>query len=103
MQVIKETKMQKKVVSAVTSKQLMERAACELTGVSKAAIAAGHRMMAPERDAESIHARTLLSCTARVTSTKGGGVHALLTDAFGTTLEISGGEVCAAVAPSSNS
>jgi hypothetical protein len=66
-------------------------------GVRRAAIAASHRMTALERDAEAIHAKTLLNCTARVLSTKERGIHALLTDANGVTVEISGGELAVAV------
>jgi hypothetical protein len=45
------------------------KAEVALNGVRKAAIAASHRMAALEREAESIHTKTLLSCTARVVST----------------------------------
>src|ERR1700730_3682749 len=70
----------------------------ELTGVRRAAITAGHRMAALERDAEAIHTKTLLSCTARVVSTQERGVHALITDDNGVTVEISGGDLMASVA-----
>ena len=83
------------------TKQLVidtEGASHELTGVRKAAIAAAKRLSALEEQAEALHAKTLLSCTARVVSTKDGGIHALLTDAHGVTMEIAGGEVAVAVA-----
>jgi hypothetical protein len=70
----------------------------ELTGVRRAAIAAGHRMAALESAADEIHAKTLLSCSARVASTPERGVHALITDDHGVTIEISGGALMAAVA-----
>jgi hypothetical protein len=54
-------------------------------------------MAALERDAEAIHTKTMLSCTARVLSTKERGIHALLTDGNGVTVEISGGELAVAV------
>ena len=60
------------------------KAEAELTGVRKAAIAAGHRM--------AIHTRTLLSCTARFVSTKQDGVHALIVDDHAVAIEISGGD-----------
>jgi hypothetical protein len=69
-----------------------------MTGVRKAAQAAGRRMAALEEQADAIHAKTLLSCTARVVSTQEGGVHALITDHHGVTMEIAGGEVAVAVA-----
>jgi hypothetical protein len=84
-------------VSEAASKQLIETATRELTGIPKAALAAGHRMAALERAAEAIHAKTLLSCTARVTSSPEAGLHALLTDAHGVTIEISGGQLAAAI------
>ena len=56
-------------------------AARELSGVRKAAMAAGRRMSALEEQAEALHAKTLLSCTARIVSTPESGLHALLTDA----------------------
>ena len=73
------------------------KAEVELTGVRKAAMSAGRRMQALERDAEAVHVKTLLSCTARVLSTKENGVHALITDAHGVTVEIAGGELAVAV------
>jgi hypothetical protein len=88
--------------TTASTKQLVidtEGASHELTGVRKAAIAANHWMAALERQAEDVHAKTLLSCTARVVSTKEGGIHALITDDRGVTVEISGGELCAAIAP----
>jgi len=74
------------------------KAEAELTGIRRAAITAGHRMAALKRDAEAIHTKTLLTCTARVVSTPERGVHALLTDDNGVTVEISGGSVAVAVA-----
>ena len=74
------------------------RAETELTGVRRAAIAASHRMAALERAADEIHAKTLLSCSARVVSTQERGVHALITDDNGVTVEISGGSLMASVA-----
>lgn len=74
------------------------KAEAGLTGVRRAAIAAGHRMAALEREAENIHVKTMLACTARVTSTPKHGVHALLVDDNGVTVEISGGAVAVAVA-----
>jgi hypothetical protein len=68
------------------------KAEAELTDVRKAAIAAGHRMATLERDAEAIHTRTLLSCTARFVSTKQDGVHALIVDDHAVAIEISGGD-----------
>jgi hypothetical protein len=84
-------------VSEAASKQLIETATRELTGIPKAALAAGHRMAALERAAEAIHARTVLSCSARVTSSQANGVHALITDAHGVVIEICGGELAAAI------
>jgi hypothetical protein len=50
------------------------KAEAGLTGVRRAAIAAGHRMAALEREAENIHVKTMLARTARVTSTPKHGV-----------------------------
>jgi hypothetical protein len=90
----------KKVTSAATaaSKQLIETATHELSGVRKAALAAGRRMQALELAAEAIHARTMTTCTARVTSTPESGLHALLVDGHGTVIEISGGQLAASIA-----
>ena len=90
----------KKVVSAASaasSKQLIETATHELTGIRKAAMAAGRRMAALEQAADAIHARTMTTCTARVTSTPETGLHALLVDGHGTTIEISGGQLAATI------
>jgi hypothetical protein len=91
----------RKVTSSVTapaSKELITKAETGLTGIHKAAMAAGRRMSALEEQAEALHAKTLLSCTARVVSTQQDGVHALITDHHGVTVEIAGGELAVAVA-----
>jgi hypothetical protein len=75
-----------------------ETAAVEtLNGIRKAAAAAGKRMQALEAQAEEIHARTMQTCTARIVSGPD-GVHALIRDSHGVTVEISGGNVALAVA-----
>jgi hypothetical protein len=83
--------------SGVAAQKLIEAATHELTGVRKAALTAGRRMQALELAAEAIHEKTLLTCTARLTSTPEAGLHALLTDAHGTTIEISGGQLAASI------
>lgn len=75
----------------------IQKAMTELTGVRKAAVAAGRRMQALERQADEIHTRTMISCTARVVSTKEGGIHALITDQHGSTVELSGGSLAISV------
>jgi hypothetical protein len=90
-----------KIVKPKTTLLAIEAATHELTGIRKAAMSAGRRMVALEEQAETLHAKTLLSCTARIISTPESGLHALLTDAC-VTIEISGGAVVAAVASSAS-
>lgn len=88
----------------MAGKQLTTReqdAVKQLNSIKLAAAAAARRMQALENYAETIHARTVQSCTARLVSTKENGIHALITDANGVTVEIAGGALAVAVAKNS--
>ena len=88
----------------MAGKQLTTReqdAVKQLNSIKLAAAAAARRMQALENYAEAIHARTVHSCTARLVSTKENGIHELITDANGVTVEIAGGALAVAVAKNS--